>query len=141
LQTQCLLLELGYPVPGISKYGSLAFQIESLKFRNIKFGHESRGARIRERLPWQGPTATVNCRPVLSSERAPIITKPQLSKDNLKKKNRKIGHLSRMGPDVLTDWSTTVCCNKTLTFALVAVRELLWCRNCSYLQLRPETVR
>jgi hypothetical protein len=39
-----------------------------LKFE-AKFGHGSRGTRTRERLHLQGPAATVNYRPVLSSER------------------------------------------------------------------------
>jgi hypothetical protein len=48
----------------------------SLKYETVKYGHESYGTRTRKWLPWQGPAAIVNDRPVLSSERAPKNNKP-----------------------------------------------------------------
>jgi hypothetical protein len=69
-----------------------------LKFETIKFGHEFLGTRTRERLRWRGPAVTIKYRSVLSSERRHIITNPQLSKDNSREKNRKIGH----GPHMKT---------------------------------------
>jgi hypothetical protein len=42
----------------------------SLKSETVKYGCESQGNRIRERLFWQEPAACTNDRPVLSSERA-----------------------------------------------------------------------
>jgi hypothetical protein len=41
----------------------------SLKSERVKYGHESQGTRIRERLRWRGPAAYIKDRPVLSSER------------------------------------------------------------------------
>jgi hypothetical protein len=43
----------------------------SLKCETVKYGRETQGARTQERLRWQGPTAYIKVRPVLSSERAP----------------------------------------------------------------------
>jgi hypothetical protein len=48
----------------------------SLESDTVKYGHESYGTRTRKLLRWRGPAATVNDRPVLSSERAPQIKKP-----------------------------------------------------------------
>jgi hypothetical protein len=42
-----------------------------LKSETVKYGREYQGTRTRERLPWQGPAAYTNDRPVLSSEKAP----------------------------------------------------------------------
>jgi hypothetical protein len=42
----------------------------------VKYGRESYGTQTRERLRWRGPAAIVNDRRVLSSERAPHMTKP-----------------------------------------------------------------
>jgi hypothetical protein len=42
----------------------------SLKSERVKYGRESQGTRIQERLRWQGPAAFTKDRPVLSSERA-----------------------------------------------------------------------
>jgi hypothetical protein len=47
----------------------------SLKSEIVKYGRESQGTRIRERLRWQGPAAYTKDAPVLSSERAPHINK------------------------------------------------------------------
>jgi hypothetical protein len=41
----------------------------SLKSETVKYGYESKGIRIQERLRWRVPD-----RPVLSSERTPIKT-------------------------------------------------------------------
>jgi hypothetical protein len=48
----------------------------SLESEEVKYDHESHGTRTRELLLWRGPTAIVNDRPVLSSERAPHNNKP-----------------------------------------------------------------
>jgi hypothetical protein len=48
----------------------------SLDFETAKYGRESHRTQTREWLRWQGPAATVNDRPVLSSERTPQINKP-----------------------------------------------------------------
>jgi hypothetical protein len=61
-RTQCPEFYLGHPVPGTYKSGDLAFQV--------------RGTQTRAGLRWQGPAATVNYRPVLSSERALQNNKP-----------------------------------------------------------------
>jgi hypothetical protein len=45
------------------------------EFETVKYGHEYRGTRTREWLRWRGPTAIVNNRPVISSERASYINK------------------------------------------------------------------
>jgi hypothetical protein len=47
----------------------------SLKSETVKYGRESYGTRTRELLRWRGPTEIVNDRPVLSSERAPHVSK------------------------------------------------------------------
>jgi hypothetical protein len=73
----CPGVYLGHPVPEGYKYGDLALQIEGVsKFETIKFGLESRGTQTQEGLRWRGPAATVNCRPVLSSERELQNNKP-----------------------------------------------------------------
>jgi hypothetical protein len=41
----------------------------SLESETVKCGHEFRETRTWECLPWRGPAATVNDRPILSSER------------------------------------------------------------------------
>jgi hypothetical protein len=56
----------------------------------IKSGNESHGTWTQEGLRWQGPAATVNYRPVLSSERVPIITNLQLSKEKFKEKKKMV---------------------------------------------------
>jgi hypothetical protein len=43
----------------------------SLKSEAVKYGHESKGTRTRERLCWRGPVAYTKDRPIFSSERAP----------------------------------------------------------------------
>jgi hypothetical protein len=48
----------------------------SLESETVKYCHEYHGPRTRKWLCWRGPAATVNVRPVLSSERAPHINKP-----------------------------------------------------------------
>jgi hypothetical protein len=49
---------------------------ESQELGTIKQGLESRETQTREGLRWRGPAATVNYRPVLSSERALQNNKP-----------------------------------------------------------------
>jgi hypothetical protein len=49
---------------------------ESLKSETVKYGGESHRTRTWEWLRWWEPTAIVNDRPVLSSERIPHINKP-----------------------------------------------------------------
>jgi hypothetical protein len=46
------------------------------EYATVKYGHESHGTRIRERLHWRRPAARTKDRPVLSSKRAPHINKP-----------------------------------------------------------------
>jgi hypothetical protein len=41
----------------------------SLESETVKYGHESRGTRTRERLRWRGQAAIVNDKPIPSSER------------------------------------------------------------------------
>jgi hypothetical protein len=52
-----------------------------LKSETVKYGHESKGTQIRERLNWRGPAAYIKDRPVLSSERAPHKNKTVIVKD------------------------------------------------------------
>jgi hypothetical protein len=77
----------GNPVPGgISgppsvprgyKYGDLALQVDGVSIiGTIKYDLDSSGTQSRAGLRWQGPVATVNYRPVLSSERALQNNKP-----------------------------------------------------------------
>jgi hypothetical protein len=68
--------------------------------KKIRSGYESRGTRTREGLPWRGPAETVNYRPVLSSDRRPIIKDPQISKENFKQKENWSRSQDR------TDWTT-----------------------------------
>jgi hypothetical protein len=49
----------------------------SLKIERVKYGLESWGTWAQEKLRWQGLTATANYRPILSSERAHHINKPE----------------------------------------------------------------
>jgi hypothetical protein len=46
------------------------------KSETVKYGRESQGTRTCEGLLWLQPAAIVNGKPVLSSERAPHISKP-----------------------------------------------------------------
>jgi hypothetical protein len=57
----------------------------SLESETVEYGHESRETLTLECLLWRGPGATVNDRPVLSSERErerPTSTNPLLSDSN-----------------------------------------------------------
>jgi hypothetical protein len=51
-------------------------EMGSLESETVKYGHESHGTWARKWLRLQGPAATVNDRPVHSSERAPHNNKP-----------------------------------------------------------------
>jgi hypothetical protein len=76
-----------HAVPGGYKYGDLALQVGGVsRIGTIKYGLESRGTQTRARLRWRGPAATVNYRPVLSSERA-LQTRNCLKKISRRKKN------------------------------------------------------
>jgi hypothetical protein len=66
----------------------------NLKFEE-KLGHELRGTQTRERQRWRGPAATVNYRPVLSSESTPPNNRLATKKISREKK-RKTGHDSQM---------------------------------------------
>jgi hypothetical protein len=57
--------------PGLPGWGNL-------KSGAIKYGLESSGTQNRDGLRWRSPATTVNYRPVLSSERAPHIKKPEI---------------------------------------------------------------
>jgi hypothetical protein len=46
------------------------------RIATINYDLESRGSQTRAGLRWRGPAATVNYRPVLSSERALQYNKP-----------------------------------------------------------------
>jgi hypothetical protein len=73
---------------GGNKYGNLTLQtVEVSNLKNkIKFGHETRGILTRERLRWRGPAAT-EITDLSSRQRGlPIITNPELPKDNFKAK-------------------------------------------------------
>jgi hypothetical protein len=62
----------GLAVPGRNKHRNVAHKIGgSPKNETVKYGHESRGTQIQERLRWRGPGAAVNYNPTLSSERTP----------------------------------------------------------------------
>jgi hypothetical protein len=50
----------------------------NLESETVNYGHEPHASLTRKCLHWQGPGATVNDRPVLSSERAPHINKPTI---------------------------------------------------------------
>jgi hypothetical protein len=59
------------------KYVDLALQVGGVsRIGSIKYGLESRGTQNRAGLHWGGLAATVNYRPVLSSERALQNNKP-----------------------------------------------------------------
>jgi hypothetical protein len=62
---------LDHLVPGGYKYGDLALQVWGIsRIGTIKYGLESRWTQTQAGLRWRGLAATVNYRPVLSSERA-----------------------------------------------------------------------
>jgi hypothetical protein len=81
------------------KYGDLALQVggDSI-IRTIKYGLESRGT------DWRGPAATVNYRPVLSSERALQDNKPTTVERKFQGEKLVAG--PRWVPDTQTDWPT-----------------------------------
>jgi hypothetical protein len=59
------------------KYGDLALQVGGVpRIKTIEYGLESRGTKTWAGLRWRGPAATVNYRPVLSSERVLQNNKP-----------------------------------------------------------------
>jgi hypothetical protein len=63
---------VGHPDPGGYKYGDLALQVGGVsRIGTIKYGLESSGTQTRAGLRWRGPAATVNERPIFSSERLP----------------------------------------------------------------------
>jgi hypothetical protein len=68
---QCPGVQLDHPVPGGYKYGDLAHLVGGdSRTETIRYGLESFGTQTRSGLHWGGPAATINYRPVLSSERA-----------------------------------------------------------------------
>jgi hypothetical protein len=68
---------MGHLVPGGYKNGDLVLQVGVLsRIGTIKYGLESRGIQTRAGLRWRGPAATVNYRPVFSSETALQNNKP-----------------------------------------------------------------
>jgi hypothetical protein len=72
-------------ITGRYKYGDLVLQVEGVsKTGTIEYGLESTGTQTREGLRWRGPTATVNYRPVLSSEKAPHFKKPSTVRQKTK---------------------------------------------------------
>jgi hypothetical protein len=75
---------MDHPVPEGYKYGDLALQVGgSLKKWDNNMVLRPAGLR------WRGPAATLNYRPVLSSERRLYkITNPQLSKENFTEKDK-----------------------------------------------------
>jgi hypothetical protein len=106
IPTQCPGVYLGHPVPGGDKYRNLALQFGGVsRIGTIKYGLESCGNQTRAGMRWRGPAATVNYRPVLSSERTLKITNPQLSKENIKEKDKLVAD-PRWAPDTKTDWPT-----------------------------------
>jgi hypothetical protein len=48
----------------------------SLESETVEYGRKSHGTRTLEWVRWRGPSAVVNHRPVISSERALNINKP-----------------------------------------------------------------
>jgi hypothetical protein len=74
--TQCPGAYLGHSVPGRYKYGDLALQVGESQELGQSNMVESHGTQTRARLRQRGPAATVNYRPVLSSERALQNNKP-----------------------------------------------------------------
>jgi hypothetical protein len=85
----------------------------SLKSERVKYSHESQGTRTRERLCWRESAAYTKDRPVLSSERAPHKTRPQLSNSY-----KYLVMSPRWGSTPrLTDW-LTVSRSVTLTVTL-----------------------
>jgi hypothetical protein len=48
----------------------------SLKSETVKYGYDSEGTRIQERLRWRVPEIYTKVRPLLSSERTPTKTGP-----------------------------------------------------------------
>jgi hypothetical protein len=97
---------LDHTVSGGYKYGGLALQVRGVsRIGTLKYGLESRETQTRVRLRWRGPAATVNYRPVLSSERALQSNKPATSKENFKEKEKLVAG-PRWVPDTKTDWPT-----------------------------------
>jgi hypothetical protein len=105
------------PVPGgitgppCYKYADLAFHFGDVSsFETIEYVLGSYGIQTRAGLRWRGPAATVNYRPVLSSERA--LQNNKLSTGKIKfQGQRKICRGSQTGAwhqDGLDDWLSVV---------------------------------
>jgi hypothetical protein len=58
---------VGHIVPGEYKYGNLALQVGGVSDETVKYGYGERLAPLSD--------YTANCKPVLSSERAPHVKK------------------------------------------------------------------
>jgi hypothetical protein len=71
----------------------------------VRYGLKFSGTWIREWLCWRGPAALarVNCRHVLSSERAPYTKNPNVW-SKYASRERKINCRPRKWPDIRTDW-------------------------------------
>jgi hypothetical protein len=69
--TQCLGYNWATLFLGDINTGTGPSRLGSLESEPVKYGHESRGTRNQEWLRWRDPTAIVNGRPVLSSDKAP----------------------------------------------------------------------
>jgi hypothetical protein len=80
---------------------------------SARYGLKFRGTWTREWQRWQGPLALVrvNLKPILSSERAALTKKQQISSDNFCGWEKKTGSWSQIVAwyhDTLTDWSSVV---------------------------------
>jgi hypothetical protein len=71
----------------------------SLESETVKYGHESHRTQTSEWLRWWVPAAIVSDRPILSSQRAPHINKPETVWQQ-----QKYGLEPQMGLDTKTDW-------------------------------------
>jgi hypothetical protein len=86
---QCPGEHLRHPSPLGYKYGDLALQVGGISsIGTNKYGLKSRGTQTPPWLRWREPAATVNYRPVLSSESGYKITNPQLTKENTTEKEK-----------------------------------------------------
>jgi hypothetical protein len=61
------------------------------EYGSVKYDHAFPGPQAQDRLPWRGPTAAVNYRPVLSLERPPYNDTPPRAKYNFHGSEKKIG--------------------------------------------------
>jgi hypothetical protein len=100
LNTRCLGVQMGYPVPGGKKNKNLALQFgRSLKFETVEICSRARLGPEKDSLERPSSNCKLQTRPLVRED-------VQLPKDNFQERNGKLVTGPRWRPDTRPDWPT-----------------------------------